>query len=176
MWCKMFGLFALRILMDNPCISFGKCHCFRISLFENGGLQNIAEPHSLIEMCSIIGSRQTELPRFSDALDNGDWDSSNAYGSTRSWREEDKRNSVRISPLRHEWEVRIRHEMGIHFCAPTAQQCYWSCPSHRTYMKQCYRSRHCQQPQSTTIIIMTTKYNRRGRYRGQVHAENRWIE
>jgi hypothetical protein len=27
-WHKMFGLIALRILMGNPCISFGKCHLF----------------------------------------------------------------------------------------------------------------------------------------------------
>jgi hypothetical protein len=26
--CKMFGLFALLFLVDNPCISFGKCHVF----------------------------------------------------------------------------------------------------------------------------------------------------
>jgi hypothetical protein len=34
--CKMFDLFAIGILVDNPFISFGKCSFFRIYLFASG--------------------------------------------------------------------------------------------------------------------------------------------
>jgi hypothetical protein len=37
-WCKIFGLFTLRILLDNPCVLIAKCHIFPICLFVNGGL------------------------------------------------------------------------------------------------------------------------------------------
>jgi hypothetical protein len=48
----------------------------------NGGLQNIAKPHSQIDMYRTIGTRQTDLPQLFAALDNGDWDISDVYGST----------------------------------------------------------------------------------------------